>query len=382
MDSFSTDHRVAQARRFRFIFLVLTLLFALPVWGVAQSGTLTGRVLDVSNGDPIPTANVFVPHSTIGTSTDVKGRFILENIPYGSYDIVVSIIGFESRSANFSLSPNKADHRLVVKLKEKTIALDQVTVVDKENRGWKKQFKEFKKHFLGETPNAKETEILNPFVLDFNKVGQDLVATASEPLRIENRGLGYQVTYVLDQFRWDPIRKQLRYSGRPLFTELTPENEAEALRWEEYRRRAYEGSKRHFLRSLQGGELFDLGYVVHHDDRVDAPFKVATQMGLRNIELDDILESNADLPYRWLQFSNYLRITYVKRSIKRLDGQRKDRRPSTQVSWIKLATGSTILDADGAARPHDSIHSFGYFWSQRVADALPREYGRTTQEIE
>ena len=349
---------------------------------IAQNGILTGTVVDLSNGDPIPTANVFIPHSTIGTSTDFKGRFVLENIPFGSYDIVVSIIGFESKSGNFTLSPKQAEKKFVFKLKEKTIALDQVTVIDKENRKWKKQFKEFKKHFLGESPNAKETEILNPFVLDFSKVGQDLVASAVEPLVIENKSLGYRITYVLDQFRWDPIRKQLRYSGRPLFEELNPVNESEAIRWKEYRRRAYEGSKRHFLRSLQNGDLFELGYVLHHDDRVDAPFKTATQMGLRKIGIDELLQSNPDLPYRWLQFSNYLRITYVKQSKKRQEGQRKDHRPSTQISWIKLATGSTILDADGAVRPHDSVHSFGYFWSQRVADALPREYGRALSLIE
>ena len=65
---------------------------------------------------------------------------------------------------------------------------------------WEQQLNEFTQRFLGDTGNAKESEILNPYVLSFEDNGTLFKASASEPLNIENRSLGYRVTFVLDHF--------------------------------------------------------------------------------------------------------------------------------------------------------------------------------------
>ena len=59
---------------------ILTILLATIVAGsaFAQNRTVSGTVKD-SNGEPVVGAAVIVPKSTIGASTDIDGKFALEN---------------------------------------------------------------------------------------------------------------------------------------------------------------------------------------------------------------------------------------------------------------------------------------------------------------
>jgi len=52
---------------------------------------ITGTVVDAS-GQPIPGVTVSVPGTTIGTATDLDGRYSI-NVPEGS-TLVISFIGF------------------------------------------------------------------------------------------------------------------------------------------------------------------------------------------------------------------------------------------------------------------------------------------------
>jgi iron complex outermembrane receptor protein len=73
----------------------LTLLALVLVTGqfaFAQT-TITGTVTDASNGTPLPTVNVLVQGTTVGTSTDLEGNYSI-NVPDG-YDVLTfSYIGY------------------------------------------------------------------------------------------------------------------------------------------------------------------------------------------------------------------------------------------------------------------------------------------------
>ncbi len=78
-------------------------LYALVLWaGVAfaEKGTLSGVVMG-SEGEAIPGANVvlvsdLLPGGKIGTATDEDGRFRLERLPAGEYQLSVTHIGYRA----------------------------------------------------------------------------------------------------------------------------------------------------------------------------------------------------------------------------------------------------------------------------------------------
>ena len=55
--------------------------------------TLTGSVVDASTGESLPTVNVVVQGTTIGTSTDFEGRFELV-VPDDAQILVFSYVGY------------------------------------------------------------------------------------------------------------------------------------------------------------------------------------------------------------------------------------------------------------------------------------------------
>ncbi|WP_412060366.1 TonB-dependent receptor domain-containing protein [Rubrivirga sp. IMCC45206] len=79
---------------------LLVLLALLAPAAAAQTGAVTGRVLD---GDlPLPTATVAVwqiagPDSTLvgGATTTLDGDFRVEGVPAGTYDVVASFVGYD-----------------------------------------------------------------------------------------------------------------------------------------------------------------------------------------------------------------------------------------------------------------------------------------------
>src|SRR5690625_5248510 len=60
-----------------------------------EFGRLEGRVYDSESGRTLPGANVLIQGTSIGTSTDDNGRFVLRRVPAGNQTIRVSFIGFE-----------------------------------------------------------------------------------------------------------------------------------------------------------------------------------------------------------------------------------------------------------------------------------------------
>ena len=76
---------------FAFVLFFCTLVFA-------QSGKITGRVVDAKDGEGLPGANVFIEGTTIGAPTDVNGRFLILNVPPGTYKLVAKYLGYVTKT--------------------------------------------------------------------------------------------------------------------------------------------------------------------------------------------------------------------------------------------------------------------------------------------
>jgi len=86
-------------------FLFLILITANLSIAQTGKGIITGIVIDNSNGTSLEAADVSLLNAkdssiVTGTITDKSGKFILEQIPFGRYKLIVRIIGYKIAAVN------------------------------------------------------------------------------------------------------------------------------------------------------------------------------------------------------------------------------------------------------------------------------------------
>lgn len=87
-----------------------------------QSRKVAGRVLQRVDNEPVIGANIVVTGTTIGTITDVEGRFSLDNLPANARTLTVSFVGMTSQTL-----PIKSE--MMILLEDDSETLDEVMVV-------------------------------------------------------------------------------------------------------------------------------------------------------------------------------------------------------------------------------------------------------------
>lgn len=78
------------------LYRVLTIVFLslLSTQILAQTGKISGVVVDAENGETLIGVNVFIEGTTIGDQTDLDGRYDINNISPGTYTIIASYISY------------------------------------------------------------------------------------------------------------------------------------------------------------------------------------------------------------------------------------------------------------------------------------------------
>ena len=71
----------------------------------AQNNSISGKV--TSNGEPLPFVNIYLKNTKLGTATNENGFFNLKIITNGTYIIVASSVGYETKSAKIVLTENE-----------------------------------------------------------------------------------------------------------------------------------------------------------------------------------------------------------------------------------------------------------------------------------
>jgi len=171
-----------------------------PVVRAQDGASIVGVVTSAETGEPLPGAHVFVGFTMVGTVTDAGGRYELLRVPTGSHKLWASIIGFETTSQEVAVA-DTAGLVFDFVLPTSVIEIGEVIVEAKRDRRWRKRLETFERMFIGETPHAGQTRLLNPEVLDFDATWLgSFTASAAGPLQIENRALGYRLQYFLKEF--------------------------------------------------------------------------------------------------------------------------------------------------------------------------------------
>lgn len=75
----------------------MILAMLMPLFSLAQTGTIKGRVVSAANNEALSFASVLVQDKDYGTVTDLEGNYELKNLEPGLYNIKAVYVGFESK---------------------------------------------------------------------------------------------------------------------------------------------------------------------------------------------------------------------------------------------------------------------------------------------
>ena len=249
--------------------LLILFFFSISNFAFAQF-TVTGKVVKTQDNTPLESVTVFVNNTSYGTKTDKNGDFILKNVRSGHYELIVSMVGFKTYSASIIVQSNIKVP--AIKLAEKNISLAEVSITVPEKLD-NKYMNMFKREILGTSKFGRQSRIVNPKViqLEFNQQENVLKAYTTDFMIIENKALGYQLKYLLEDFERNEKTELISYVGYVLFESLSGNDEQRKV-WNEKRMEAYTGSLQHFFRSVMGNNISKdagSGFLVATDTRIN-----------------------------------------------------------------------------------------------------------------
>ena len=355
---------------------LLLILLLVPV--LAKSQVIVGKITDEKTGEPMPFANVFINNTTIGATTDINGDYKIEGDLSQNLEIVASFVGYTTKYRKISFG-NRIQIVVNFQLVSKESQLDEVTLKSKRDKRWERNLKKFKRVFLAvpNDPFFKKNEILNPWVIDFEegktRGSKYLLASASEPLKVSNLGLGYNLDYHLREFI--QTRDGFHYFGLVNFHEIDTVSTEEKKSWEDQRNSTYFGSLRHFLHSLLHDEAKSQGYRLYLVDSF--PPKTRT-----NVFHEELGNSIKPLPFDSLKIDTLPNGNFGLYWPDRVEIHFKKKtwandyytRVYYPLSWITSPTCYFEFDANGIPTDPRQIIFSGYMGRHRVGRFLPHDF--------
>lgn len=343
--------------------------------GRDSGGIIIGRVSDAGTGEPLTSANLYLSFTTIGGSTDASGRVILTRLPPGSYDVVVSLVGFEMHGQRITVTPRDTVV-LDVRLTPKLIETGPVDITATPDAAWIRSLEHFTRVCIGTSDFAGKCTILNPETIEFTTMGDTLIAMDAHPLIIENRALGYRVHVVLAEFTWNLARDAGQFLIYPYFEELTDSGTGVREQWAENREKAFNGSIRHFFRSLIRAETHAEAFTMYSGSIA----KLTSGQGHRVVDEDFGINRDSLRGYVEISFPGDVMVEYGDRDTDpfRTTDPRNPRRQTTargvpplKVSIVRMTGTSVVLDTSGNLFDPLSIEVAGDWALRRIESLLP-----------
>ena len=168
----------------RKLMLLLTCLFVGIGLVTAQITKVTGTVISEEDGLPVVGASILVKGTTVGTVTDMDGKFTLSNVPSSAKTLVVSFIGMATQEVAIKQTVN-------ITLKSDAEVLEEVVVTGYGN------FK--KSSFTGSASNVSTEKLQDiPTVSVQDRLagsvsGVQITSTSGQPGAVASvriRGMG------------------------------------------------------------------------------------------------------------------------------------------------------------------------------------------------
>ncbi len=105
----------------------LLLLCLLPASVYAQYGNIRGTISD-ADGNMFELATIGIPTLNKGATSGVDGTFMIPDIPYGNYELIISAIGYKTLKQKVSVTSSVPAVVTITIKKEPHTSLDEVVV--------------------------------------------------------------------------------------------------------------------------------------------------------------------------------------------------------------------------------------------------------------
>lgn len=121
---------------FRQLLAILIIFVFFINSGHAQKprGTITGRVVSVEKKEGLPGANVQIEGTLLGASADLRGNYIIRQVPEGRYTLKFSMIGYEKKEVKNVVVQAGKTISISIELKETVIGMNPVVVTASKRR--------------------------------------------------------------------------------------------------------------------------------------------------------------------------------------------------------------------------------------------------------
>ncbi|SDE20113.1 carboxypeptidase-like regulatory domain-containing protein [Niabella drilacis] len=243
---------------------ILLLLFSFFfIKSTGQLFSVTGIVNDSATLAPVSGASVYLPNTTLGTITDTNGRFRIDHLPAGFYELTVTHVAYHP--LKFQLSSSFRPDSLYMRPKAGFLNPVVVRSKTKERSGsWKKWGAVFFDIVMGNSIYANSCRIENKevVVFSYHKKNGILEARTTAPLVIQNAALGYTIYYETDRFLRNEKTAETVSTGTLHFTEMKGDSSKQNT-WRRNRAEVYKTSLLRFMRALYNNSLKQQGYSLY-----------------------------------------------------------------------------------------------------------------------
>ena len=111
-----------------YLFLLIFHLLLLSVNAIAQDGQISGYVVESQTGSPLPGANMVIVGTLIGVASQLDGRFIIPEVPFGDYQLKVTYVGYNSHTKNITLSAENEIVEVTFEMEHEVITGETVVI--------------------------------------------------------------------------------------------------------------------------------------------------------------------------------------------------------------------------------------------------------------
>ena len=344
---------------------------------VAQTATLTGTVKDAETGEALPFCSVFINNTTVSTATDMQGNYTLSGIEAGTVEIGFSFLGYTAQTRKITLKPG-GTFTLNLNLVPLEQELTEQEVKASRDKSWERDLRKFQSLFLGIDEAAAQTNILNPWVIDFPIPTEKgtFLARAEQPIEIENRYLGYKITFNLTEFLDAPTN--YRIVGAARFEFLPPDSDAQQALWEKNRATIYQRSPMNLFRAITKGTYEREGFYLYGDKAGgSASMNIRTDIFANELgksvvpyKADPLVIPGSTPDEYLLQLKGRIEIHYQK-GFAQANTYRDAPYP---ISWLEVKNGQVRVRENGSIlNPEDLVFS-GDMDRKRISNLLPLDY--------
>ncbi|HTO16608.1 MAG TPA: TonB-dependent receptor [Edaphocola sp.] len=109
--------------KLKLLFTIITILTGFISY--SQTGTLSGSISDMESAT-LKSASILIPELKIRTQSDNKGNYILENIPYGTWEVEIKHKGFELSEEIITINSDSVAKNFYLELESDQ--LDEVVI--------------------------------------------------------------------------------------------------------------------------------------------------------------------------------------------------------------------------------------------------------------